>query len=187
MLQELYPKYFQKSKSFLFPILGIKKHSVFKVTDTYVCWEGMYKASDRKLICVYENIDQENFKEFEESVLISNPLYHSCKKTADNKGIYVFDFTVLKKDFDKFIAGKYSGLSKLVKDAILKYYGEKSKEHEYIMSYLYPKDYFENYAKLLDVDIKIIREVGELCSIYDPDLETCKLTVEYLECSAEFV
>ena len=34
-----------------------------------------------------------------------------------------------------------------------------------IRSYLLPDDYMEDYAGLLDVDLEIIRTVGELCDV----------------------
>ena len=185
-MKHLYADYFQKSKTFIYPILGISRRSSIQVAGTYISWLDIYNDSDRKLICVYEDVNTEAFKAFEAKVLLSSPLYHSHQKTVDSKGIYIFDMNVIKKDWAHFLSGSYSKMSKTVKEAVLKYYA-KSSEYEYVRSYLYPEEFFHIYATLLNVEEQILMEVGQLCDKYNRDLENLKISVEHLESSAEFV
>ena len=187
MIKSLYKDYFQKSKTFLFPALKIARNSSIQVSQIYISWEGLYKPEDRKLIVMYENTETSAFLAFETKVLRSHPLFFTDYKTKDGKRIYVYDFSILHKDWDNFLAGKYSKLSKELKKAILEYYGKKSMEYEYITSFLFPEDFYDVYAQLLGVEIDILMEVGELCDVYNPEEETCKISVELLESSARFL
>jgi hypothetical protein len=185
-MKHVYADYFQKSKTFIYPVLGIAKRSSIQVEGTYISWLDIYNAADKKLICVYKDVDSEAFKAFEAKVLLSSPLYHSHQKTKDNRGIYIFDMNIIRKDWAHFLSGSYSKMSKTLKDAVLKYYA-KSPEYEYARSYLYPEEFFEIYSSLLDVDKKLLLEVGQLCDKYNHDLENLKIPVEELQSSAEFV
>ena len=185
-MNQLYADYFQKSKMFIYPVLGIARKSSIQVKETYVSWLDIYHDTDKKLICVYDDVHSEAFKAFEAKVLLSSPLYHSHQKTADGRGIYIFDMDVIKKDWAHFLSGSYSKMSKVLKDAVLKYYG-KAPEYEHVRSFLYPEEFFDIYASLLNVDQKLLTEVGQLCDKYNRDLENLKISVEHLESSAEFV
>lgn len=185
-MKQLYADYFQKSKTFIYPVLGIARKSSIQVSGTYISWLDIYNDADQKLICLYEDIHTEAFKAFEAKVLLSSPLYHSHQKTADGKGIYIFDMDIIKKDWAHFLSGSYSKMSKTLKDAVLKYYA-KSAEYEHVRSFLYPEEFFQIYASLLNVDEHLLREVGQLCDKYNRDLENLKISVELLESSAEFV
>jgi len=187
MIKNLYQAYFQKSKTFLFPALKISRNSSIQVSQTFISWEGLYKPEDKKLVLVYEDTDTPAFIAFEAKVLRSHPLFFTDYKTSDGKRIYVYDYAVLHKDWDNFLAGKYSRLSKELKKAILEYYGKKSMEYEYVASYLFPEEFFDIYAELLDIKIDILEKVGELCDVYNPEEETCKISVELLESSARFL
>jgi hypothetical protein len=180
MIEKLYGKYFQKSRSFLYPILGIKRTSANIPKGTYISLEGLIGPEDMKLICVYPVNESEGFKAFENQMLIGNPLF-SEKMQVSNTNIYIFDLESYKIDWFNFILGKYSKLSNPVKRAIKTYYGEKTAEYKYIESYLYPEKYFETYANLLEVDIATLENIGELCDACDLEKETLKIPVEYLE------
>lgn len=186
-MNRLYEDYFQKSKVFLFPLLGISRKSSIQVTETYITWNDEYKDVPQKLICVYEDVSSEAFQAFAAKVLLSNPLYLGHRRCIDDRGIYIFDMNIIKNDWDHFISGSYSRMSKTLKDSVLKYYGTKSTEYEYVKSFLYPEDFFDVYAQLLDVDENILRKVGELCDKYNPELENLNISVELLESSAEFI
>lgn len=187
MIKNLYKEYFQKSKTFLFPALQIARKSSIQVSNVFISWEGMYKPEDRKLVLVYDDIDSPAFQAFETKVLCSNPLFFTKFRSKEGKGIYVYDFNILHKDWEYFLEGKYSKLSKELKKSILEYYGKKSSEYEYIASYLFPAEFYSVYAELLDVHIDILEKVGELCDPYNPQEETCKISVELLESSASFI
>ena len=185
-MTKLYAEYFQKSKIFIYPVLGIARKSSIQVKETYISWLDVYNNQDMKLLCVYNDIHTESFKAFEVKVLLSSPLYYSHYKSAANEGIYIFDMSVIKKDWAHFLSGSYSKLSKVLKDAILKHYA-KGPEYDYVRSFLYPEDFFDTYASLLNVDVDLLKEVGQLCDKYNLDLENLKLSVELLESSAKFV
>jgi hypothetical protein len=177
-MNSIYSKYFQKSRSFLYPILGIKKGSYATPVGTYIALEGFYTADECKLICSFKKDDSSEFKQFEEQMLITNPLFYKEMDIEKHK-LYIFDLKLYEPDWFNFILGKYSKLSSVFKKAIKVYYGEKSPEYKYMESYLYPEKFFEDYAKILDVEIKELKSIGELCNPCDLDKET--LIIENLE------
>lgn len=180
MISNLYTKYFQKSRSFLYPALGIKRTSHHSPSGTYIALEGLVNPEDLKLICTFKEDESEGFKSFEQQMLLSNPLFSSIVHVEGYR-VYLFDFTGYQSDWFNFIMGKYSQFSTPLKKAIKLYYGENSSEYKYMDSYLHPEKYFEVYAKLLSVDTHILKEVGELCDPCDLEKETLKIPVEHLE------
>jgi hypothetical protein len=95
--------------------------------------------------------------------------------------VYLFDYESYKNDWFNFILGKYSKLSNPLKKAIRLYYGENSSEFKYIESYLHPEKYFDLYAKLLNIEPAVLKQVGELCDPCNIEKETLKIPVEHLE------
>lgn len=69
--------------------------------------------------------------------------------------------------------GKYSKMSTRAKQLLTDYYGIHTPEWVFIESYVFPEAYFDKYAEILEVDVKKLRKVGELCDKYDPEKETC--------------
>lgn len=179
MIDKLYGKYFQKSRSFLFPALGIKKQSHITPSGTYLAIDNKISVEDFKLICTYRDDGSLGFKTFEEAMLIGNPLFVE-KFKVDGFSIYVFDLEIYAQDYINFLLGKYSKLSNQLKKAIRLYYGENSAEYKYIDSYLHPDKYFEVYAKLLGVSINTLKKIGELCNPADINKETLKIPLEEL-------
>lgn len=180
MIDSLYTKYFQKSRSFLYPALGIKRTAHHSPSGTYIAIDGLVGPEDMKLICSFKEDESEGFKAFEQQMLLSNPLFSSIVHIEEYK-IYLFDYESYQADWFNFIMGKYSKLSNPMKKAIRIYFGENSIEYKYIDSFLHPDKYYETYAKLLSVDTKVLKEVGELCDPCDLDKETLKIPVEHLE------
>lgn len=180
MIENLYGKYFQKSKSFLYPILGVPKNVTINPIGTYLSIKGSIDPDDMKLVCVYAKNDSPEFKEFEVQMLISNPLYDKTICIKDHI-LYVFDFQIYKNDWFNFLLGKYSKLSTIIKRAIKVYYGETSIEYQYMNSYLNPNKYFSSYAKLLDMADEELEEIGELCDPCNLEKETLELFGEDLE------
>ena len=180
-MKKLHKDYIQKSRIFLYPSLDIRRGTLVKPVQTYVAWEEIVTPKDRKLICVYNMEDSEQFKTFERVKLLGNKMFCDFRQTDDGKGIYIFTFDDQSKDWDNFIKGKYSQLSDKAKQEIEKFYGKDSSTYEYVMSYLYPEDYFDIYADLLGVNVNILKGVGELCAPYNIDKETLKIPVENLE------
>ena len=170
-MEKLYKEYFQKSKVFLYPLLGIRKGVRFVPTETYISWADICKSEDNKLLCLYI-IDEDNkdiFKKFSDDKLETLRIYESKHHIDENNIVYIFNLKRFYKDLKKFREGKYSKFTKIVKEKIIKFFGEKGKIAEYIESYLYPKYYWEDYSELLNIHVKELQEVGELCD--KPDLQ----------------
>jgi hypothetical protein len=183
MIDKLYGKYFQKSRSFLYPALGIKRTNSVLPSGTYISLEGRVAPEDAKLICTFKDDPSEKFKTFEEQMLLSNPLFEEKIKIKDYN-IYIFDLEIYQNDYFNFLLGKYSQLSPVLKRAIKNYYGETSAEYRFIETYLYPERFFDDYGRLLNLDVDIIKSVGELCDPFDMEKEVLKIPVENLEVSS---
>jgi hypothetical protein len=51
----------------------------------------------------------------------------------------------------------------------------------YIQSFLYPNKWYDQYASLLEVDVDMLKAVGELCDKPNLEKEKLILVVENLE------
>lgn len=177
MINELYNKYFQKSRAFLFPALGIKKTSHYLPVDTYVCLAERVFPEDIVLVVVYNKDESEGFRQFEKKMLLGSIMFQQRLETK-TQYIYLFNYEFYKDDWFNFLLGKYSKLSTLLKGSIKAYYGEGSKSYAHIDSYLYPEKYFERYAELLNVDVALLKKTGELCDSCDLVRETLVIPVQ---------
>jgi len=178
-LNSIYKRYFQKSKVFLYPLLGIKRGVSVVPVETYICWQGYYTSEDMKLICVYDIRKDDEYKFFEKNTLLSHNRLSDYIKIG-SQAVLTFDFSDLGDDWSQFINGKYSKLNIKLKQKILDFFDKYSGNYAYMHSYLIPEKYFNNYAELLGVDTEILIEVGELCSKPDLDKETLVLEVANL-------
>lgn len=178
-LNSIYKRYFQKSKVFLYPLLGIKRGVSVVPVETYICWQGYYTSEDMKLICVYDIRKDDEYKFFEKNTLLSHNRLSDYVKIG-SQAVLTFDFSDLGDDWSRFINGKYSILTIKLKQKILDFFDKYSGNYAYMHSYLIPEKYFNNYAELLDVDAEILIQVGELCSKPDLDKETLVLEVANL-------
>ncbi len=181
VINSIYRKYFQKSKVFLYPLLGIKRGTSVVPEDTYVAWEDKYVPEDMKLICVYHHRTDEEYKEFEQKVLMKHNRLFEYIKTSREKSVFVFDFSDKEDDWNKFLEGKYSKLSQDSKDKVLNFFERYSGNYIYIYSYLTPENWFDRYAELLGVDRSELEMVGELCSKPDFSKEKLVFVVADLE------
>ena len=170
-LNSVYKKYFQKSKVFLYPLLGIKRGVSVVPTETYVSWKGYYNSEDMKLICVYDIRKDDEYKNFEKSILLTHNRLSDFVKVG-SQAVLTFDFSDLGDDWFHFINGKYSKISMNLKQKILTFFDKYSGNYAYMHSYLIPEKYFNNYAELLDVEPEMLIQVGELCTKPDIDKET---------------
>lgn len=177
----LYTKYFQKSKVFIYPLLGIKKGNSVVPRDTYISWDTFYKPEDKKLICVYNKRTDQEYLNFEKNVLLKHNRLFDYIETEDGSAIFIFDFSDLKEDWDYFINGKYSKLSSKTKDIILAFFNKTNGNYIYMHSYMYPDKFFARYAELLGVEESFLRTVGELCNKPDLDREILMIDVPNLE------
>lgn len=180
MIEKIYAKYFQKSKSFLYPALGIRRASNIAPEGTYIAIKDYIDPDDMKLICHFKSDESEGFKAFEQKMLIENPLYVKTI-TIGNDRYYIFDMSIYKNDWFNFIMGKYSKLNTVMKKAIKHYYGESSSSYEHMEAYLYPDKHYEVYSKLLDIDVDKLKQIGELCDPCDLEKETLIIPLENLD------
>ena len=175
-LTSVYSKYFQKSKVFIYPLLGIKRGLSVAPKETYVAWEGHYKPEDMKLICVYDYREDEEYKKIEKHILLEhNRLSDYIKVKAEV--IITFDFSDLDHDWFHFINGRYSEIETKVKQKILGFFDTHGGNYAYMHSYLIPEKYYDNYAELLSVDVETVHEVGELCDKPNINNETLILDI----------
>ena len=187
-MKQIYTDYFQKSKVFLYPLLGIKKGIRFVPIETYIKWENSLISSKDILVCAYaieqttnntEEIERkEAFNVFVREYLEKNELYHSRHNT-DNLELIVFDLSYFKKDLQKFREGKYSEFSLITKRIIMEFFGDTGTISEYMESYLYPEKYYEIYSEILNIPFSILEEVKELCD--KPNLEKEDFKKQVLE------
>jgi hypothetical protein len=179
-LNSVYKKYFQKSKVFLYPLLGIKRGVSVVPVETYFSWEGYYNSEDMKLICVYDIRTDEEYVLFEKNTLLKHNRLSDYIK-VNSQAIFTFDFSDMGDDWFHFINGRYSKISLELKQKILNFFDKYSGNYAYIHSYLIPEKYFSNYAELLNVEPEMLIKVGELCSIPDTAKETLQMEVADLE------
>ena len=179
-LNSVYKKYFQKSKVFLYPLLGIKRGVSVVPVETYFSWEGYYNSEDMKLICVYDIRTDEEYVLFEKNTLLKhNRLCDYIK--VNSQAIFTFDFSDMEDDWFHLINRRYSKIRLELKQKILGFFDKYSGNYAYIHSYLIPEKYFSNYAELLDVEPEMLIKVGELCSKPDTAKETVVIEIADLD------
>jgi len=172
-VKSVYKKYFQKSKLFLYPLLGIRKGSSVVPSETYIEWNDTVSKDDAKLVCLYHPRDDNEYKKFEKNVLLRhNRLADYCMIDEENL-VVIFEFSDKKDDWEKFLEGRYSKMNDSTKKEILKFFDSNTGNYVYMKSYLHPDKYYEDYALCLNVEVSFLKDVGELCS--KPDLEKEKL------------
>lgn len=169
MIKQLYPTYFQKSKVFLYPLLGLSKSAVHKPLNTYLSCETVFKLDDYKLLLTYDISNSNNkypWYNFRSGILSKRKNYYDYKMVeGTNVGVVIFDYESFKDDYEAVIAGKYSKISANSKELIKAYYGINSPEWAYVESFLYPEAYYDTYAKLLNVEIELLEKVGQLVDL----------------------
>ncbi len=179
-MKKLYTEYFQKSKVFLYPLLGIKKGVRFVPVQTYISWNGYYTEDMNKFLCLYtvEKEDDKDFDNFAYLHIRTNPDFEEYHIINETNHLFVFDLSRYKRDIKKFKNGKYSKFTKRTKEIISKFFGEKGTIAEYIESYLWPEYYWEDYARILNIDVNDLIEVGELTD--KPNLEKEDLKKDFV-------
>jgi len=165
-------EYVQKSRLFLYPLLGIKRGVSTTPIEVFMSW-GDYCFTDSKLICQYHNRDDEDFTIFDQVKLSGNTLFHSKHELEDGTVAYVFDLSDFEEDFWKITKGEYSELSTRAKTKIKKFFNSHTEHYVYIQSYLDPKKYYTMFAELYGCEIKALQDAKELCS--KPNLTKEKL------------
>tara|TARA_R100000654_G_C2678435_1_gene126972 strand:+ start:1061 stop:1639 length:579 start_codon:yes stop_codon:yes gene_type:complete len=189
-MKQIYKSYFQKSKVFLYPLLGIKKGIRFVPAETYITWNHDLIDSENVLICAYqiskvtkneeEVRTKQEFNAFVTKYLETNKFYHSRHHTDDLE-IIVFNLDYFKHDIKMFRAGKYSKFAGLTKDIILDFFGDIGTISKYMESYLFPEKYYDVYSEILNVPVSLLIETVELCDKPDLDKEDFKKQVLELQ------
>jgi len=187
-INDIYSKYFQKSRSFLYPALNISRKSSIVPVQSYLAWndednDGFISMKDRKLILHYLIRGDEQFNRFEDQKLLGNKLFSDFIQVDSKNGIYLFDFNYeYADDWDNFLVGKYSKFSTRLKKQIGNYFRENKHSYAFIESFMYPDRYFSDYAEILSVDPNDkedmearLKAVGELCEKPDFNKETLKM------------
>ena len=181
MISSLYDKYFQKSKVFLYPLLELPKTNLISLTQTYIIWENIIRQDDYKLICLYDNVHSNQFIKYENKHILDSKYFIEKHQGKNNQAIYIFNLSDFSEDWYYFLKGKYSRFSEKSNLLIQRYYGVNSNEYKYINTFLNPSDYVTLYSKLLNVSEQTLKEVGELCDVYDINKEFLKFTPINLE------
>lgn len=177
IINDIYKKYFQKSKIFLYPLLGIERGNVIP-EEAYLSISDRYKPQDRRLVLVYDPRMDLKYETFKEERLVKHKLLIERFEDQNGKEIYVFDMSEFASDWDLFLAGKYSQMSLKVRNQILNYFVENSANYSYLHSFLVPDKWFKRYAEILDVSETLLKEVGELCDIPNLEREEFKLVLK---------
>ena len=180
VINELYKKYFQKSKILLYPLLGIERGNIAPI-QVYLTIEGKYSLQDQKLVCVYDPTSDENYMAFKKERLEKHSLV--SEQFIDNNGhdVFVFDFSNYSMTWDLLLEGKYSQIPMKEKSTILNYFDKNSGNYIYIHSYLFPRKWHQRYAEILDVPVDLIKEVNELIDKPDFEKETLRLHPQQTE------
>jgi len=184
-MKKIYSEYFQKSKVFLYPLLGIKKGIRFVPIQTYISWNNICPKDKNKFLCLYsinkeDSVTQKQFEIFKKLHLEDHQLYEA-HHIIDDLDLFIFDFSMYKKDLERFKKGLYSQFSIYTKDIILNFFGKIGTISEYIESYLYPEYFYETYSEILNVPIKNLKEVRELCDKPDMTKEEFEKELVLLE------
>ena len=175
VVKQVYKRYFQKSKSFLLPVLGLKKDFKYSPIQSYMEWDGIYKSSDYNLILTYEKSNDPAWNKYLLNTIMANRMFNEYYEIDDETIAVSFDLYSIAEDYQYVLEGKYSNLSKQTKSKIREYYGYNSPEWAYMESFLFPERYIPTYSKILDVDEEHIRFTGELCDLPNLNKETLKL------------
>lgn len=170
----------------MYPVLDIKRGSSVTPIEVFSSWEGFYKLEDAKLICLYHLRSDKEFGIFEKNKLFGNPLFHDFKHVEGNKGVYVFDFSQYKHDWNHFVQGKYSKLSYGTKNKIKNFTGVNDSSFAYVESFLHPEKYYGIYADLVGETVETLKSVGELCDPPNLEKETLKIEVKNLDLTNVF-
>lgn len=181
--------YIQKSRLFLFPLVGIRNDRVFRPTNTYVSSKSLktyeypdgIRPRDHILILCYpreysQGIVADAWSSFESEQIVANQKFLGIHETED-EFIYTMNMASWSSDWRHFLHGKYSLFSDKAKKMILNFRRAadgssllKPTEHRKLYCYLYPYEEkcVESFAEELGMPTLDLKEVRELCS--KPDM-----------------
>lgn len=177
-IKEVNRRYFQRSTFFLYPGIKVPPHVEFKPLSTFLSWEDKYDVSDRRFICLFSMIEGDLKKIHEKKYLLNNSRFEDFIELPDDKCLYIFNFDNLSKDWDCVVHGHYSKVSTYLKICIGDFFRSDQKSAAYMDSYVNPDKYYDQYSKLLDVELDLLKEGVELLSA--PNLDKEHLLNKYI-------
>lgn len=198
-IKTVHKDYFQKSLTFLYPMLDIKRGVSVTPIRTFLSWKDVYKVSDRKLICLYYLRKDQEFYKFEKEKLRGNKLFENFKEIENIEnilsitqeltiGAYIFNYDEYSQDWEHITQGRYSKLSSVVKEKILNFFSDNRADQTRVRSFLHPEKYLNDVASALEDEpnrkqklLRSIKEVGELCDLPNLEKETLIAQIKNLE------
>lgn len=185
--------YLQKSRVFLFPLVGIKNDRVFKPMNTYISSKVLISPEYPKGITVRDNIlivaypksysrgkDKDTWDMFEAEQIVGSPKFMAIHETEE-EFIYTMNMASWSADWKCFLHGRYSLFSEKAKNLVITFRRSylRAAEHRKLYCYLYPYDEqcINDFAEELGIPTQELMEVKELCS--KPDM-----TQENFKCEA---
>ena len=181
MKKYLHTKYAQKSRFFLYPLLGIKRGSAVVPIESYISLTELVEPGDKKLVCLYDLRDDLEFRQFEKNKLLNNSKFLDYHELKDNRCVYIFDLSDEGNAWDCFMTGQYSKINTQAKIKILNFFSNHPGNRDLVNSFLNPEGYFEIYSTMLDVPVSLLQEVGELCDLPNIEEETLKIDVKEIQ------
>lgn len=169
---------FQKSYSFLWPLIGFKKLEKFKPENTYLYWtEADYSIDDYNLLTFFKTDYNKEFLDFEEKEITSKSNVVACFK-VEGGILYVWDLVTHSNSVAEFVQGRYSKFTEADKKIILSYFGDSTNTlvipGRPIYMGLYPDKFYKVVAEELNVDESYLKE---LINKYDLEEEICHLPI----------
>jgi hypothetical protein len=150
-------------------MLGFGFKSVPVELKTYMIVEDP-TGKDRSLLVIdffkdklEEGWTNAAFEQFFIKKVMTNERFLNSELLNEYTVRVVFDLSDIKEDVNLVKQGRYSLISESTKRKLINYYPMNHANAPFLESYLHPEKYFANYANLLDVSEKLLREVGELC------------------------
>lgn len=181
MIRDLYRSYFQKSHTFLYPLLGLPKNygPVNRLPKkTFIAAPNFLKPEDMKILVVYDRSTDTFWTNYVQKIMMKDKNLEAVFEIEDsNEIVFIFNLSKFESDYNCFLEGKYSKFSNDARKKISTYFGVHTSEWAYLESFLYPEKYFKAYANILEIDEETLREVGELCDKYDLEKETFKYNI----------
>lgn len=180
-IKTIHQEYFQKSKLFLYPILGIKKGHSISLIETYTGWKDKFLPEDNKLLCLYYLRKDPEFINFEKTKLLNNPYFMDFYEVESEQGVYIFDLREYTNDCINFHKGKYSKFSSKLKTQVINFQPKNTVNYAYVNSFVHPEKYFGIYKEILGVPMEVIKATGELCDPPNIEKETLLVKIKSLD------
>lgn len=191
MVDVLLKEYWSKADAFLLPLTGLPRTSKFGV-KSYLFWNEC-SIHDYKLIVSYDCEDYYHLLKYlkqEVFPVLDKNGYLLENYDIQGRSIFVLDMSEWAMDIQMFVLGKYSKMSKSAKALIEDYHifnGDQIPVHIYAVMYptlemdlLGKKDAIDYISENYMLDVREVRKIGEIGTIYDRMTETLLTSVEEL-------